>query len=78
MKGDNQVNSFDTQIQVEDLEMSEPIYYDTNVEEYITESDLFEEYEDYLDNPESENISFTQFINNCLTINNGTLERVGF
>ena len=78
MKGDNQVNSFDTQIQVEDLEMSEPIYYDINAEEYITESDLFEEYEDYLDNPESENINFAQFINNCLTINNGTLERVGF
>ena len=78
MKGDSQVNSFDTQIQVEELEMNEPIYYDTETEEYITESDLFEEYEDYLDSPESENISFAQFINNCLTINNGTLERVGF
>ena len=51
--------------------MNEPIYYDTETEEYITESDLFEEYESYLDNPESENISFAQFINNCLTINNG-------
>ena len=78
MKGGSQVNSFDIQIQVEDLEMNEPIYYDTETEEYITESDLFEEYESYLNNPESENISFAQFINNCLTINNGTLERVGF
>ena len=58
--------------------MNELIYYDIETEEYITESDLFEEYEGYLDSPESENISFAQFINNCLTINNGTLERVGF
>ena len=72
------MNSFNTQIKAEELEMNEPIYYDTETEEYITESDLFEEYEGYLDNPESENISFAQFINNCLTINNGTLERVGF
>lgn len=78
MKGDCQMNSFNTQIQTEELEMNEPIYYDTETEEYITESDLFEEYEGYLDSPESENISFAQFINNCLTINNGTLERVGF
>ena len=34
MKGDSQVNSFDTQIQVEELEMKEPIYYDINTEEY--------------------------------------------
>ena len=72
------MNNFNTQIQIEELEMNEPIYYDIEKEEYITESELFEEYEGYLDNPESENISFTQFINNCLTINNGTLERVGF
>lgn len=78
MKGDCQMNNFNTRIQIEELEMNEPIYYDTETEEYITESDLFEEYEGYLDNPESENISFAQFINNCLTINNGTLERVGF
>lgn len=78
MKGDSQVNNFNTQIQVEELEMNEPIYYDIETEEYVTESDLFEEYEGYLDNPESENISFAQFINNCLTINNGTLEKVGF
>ena len=77
MKGDSQVNSFDTQIQVEDLEMSEPIYYDTNAEEYITESDLFEEYEKYLDEGNYD-ITFAQYINDCLTVNGGTLERVGF
>ena len=77
MKGDNQVNSFDTQIQVEELEMKEPIYYDTRTEEYITESDLFEEYEKYLDEG-NYNITFAQYVNDCLTVNGGTLERVGF
>lgn len=71
------MNSFDTQIQVEELEMNEPIYYDTEHEYYITESDLFEEYENYLEE-NGEYITFSQFINNCLTINGGTLERVGF
>ena len=77
MKGDNQVNSFDTQIQVEELEMKEPIYYDTRTEEYITESDLFEEYEKYLDEG-NYGVTFIQYINDCLTSNGGTLERVGF
>ena len=77
MKGDSQVDSFNTQIQIEDLEMNEPIYYDTNTEEYITESDLKEEYEKYLDE-DNDYIRFSQFVNNCLTINGGTLERVGF
>ena len=66
------------QIQVEDLEMTEPIYYDTEKEEYITESDLREEYENYLDEEDTDFVTFSQFINNCLTINNGTLEKVGF
>lgn len=77
MKGDSQVNSFDTQIQVEELEMNEPIFYDISTEEYITESDLFEEYEKYLDEG-NYGVTFSQFINNCLTTNGGTLERVGF
>ena len=85
MKGDNQVNSFDTQIQVEELEMKEPIYYDTRTEEYITESDLFEEYEKYLFGEYEKyldegnyDITFAQYVNACLTVNGGTLERVGF
>ena len=57
--------------------MNEPIYYDTRTEEYITESDLFEEYEKYLDEG-NYGVTFSQFINNCLTTNDGTLERVGF
>ena len=77
MKGDSQVNSFDTQTQVEDLEMKEPVYYDTRTEEYITESDLFEEYEKYLDES-NDGVTFAQYINDCLTVNGGTLERVGF
>ena len=71
------MNSFNTQIQIEELEMNEPIYYDTNTEEYITENDLKEEYEKYLDE-DNDYIRFSQFINNCLVINGGTLERVGF
>ena len=71
------MNSFDTQIQVEDLEMNEPIFYDINTEEYINESDLFEEYEKYLDEG-NYGVTFAQYINDCLTANGGTLERVGF
>ena len=71
------MNSFDTQIQVEELEMNEPVYYDTRTEEYITESDLFEEYEKYLDES-NDGVTFAQYINDCLTANGGTLERVGF
>jgi hypothetical protein len=76
VKGDSQMDSFLTQIQVEELEMDEFVYYDINTEEYITESDLFEEYEKYLDEG-NYGVTFSQFINNCLTINGGTLERVG-
>lgn len=71
------MNSFDTQIQVEDLEMNEPIYYDIRTEEYITESELLEDYELYLDEG-NYGITFAQYINDCLTANGGTLERVGF
>lgn len=75
MKGDSQVNSFNTQIQIEELEMNEPIYYDANTEEYITEIDLRYAYEDYLDE-DNEFIELEDYVNN--RINNGTLERVGF
>lgn len=71
------MNSFDTQIQVEDLEMNEPIYYDIRTEEYITESELLEDYELYLDEG-NYGVTFAQYINYCLTANDGTLERVGF
>ena len=58
--------------------MDELIYYDTEREEYITERQLRNEYEDYLDEQDNDRISFAQFVNNCLVENNGTLERVGF
>lgn len=69
------MNSFDTQIQVEDFEMNEFAYYDRNKEEYITEIDLRYAYEDYLDE-DNEYIELEEYIDN--RINNGTLERVGF
>ena len=70
------MNSFDTQIQIEELEeMNKFDYYDTVKEEYITEIDLKYDYEDYLDE-DNEYIEFEEYIDN--RINNGTLERVGF
>lgn len=72
------MNSFNTQIQIEEIEMNEPIYYDIEREEYLTEKDLRNEYEDYLEEQDNDRITFEQFVNNCLTTNNGTLEKVGF
>lgn len=69
------MNSFDTQLQVEDFEMNEFTYYDRNKEEYITETDLRYAYEDFLDE-DNEYIELEEYIDN--RINNGTLERVGF
>lgn len=69
------MNSFDTQLQVEDFEMNEFTYYDRNKEEYITEIDLRYAYEDYLDE-DNEYIELEEYIDN--RINNGTLEKVGF
>lgn len=58
--------------------MNEPIYYDIVKEEYITESYLRNEYEIYLDNEDNDYIDFNEFVSNCLTINGGILEQVGF
>ena len=69
------MNSFDTQLQVEDFEMNEFVYYDIDKEEYITEIDLRYAYEDYLDE-DNEYIELEEYIDN--RINNGTLEKVGF
>lgn len=69
------MNSFDTQIQIEELEeMNKFDYYDTVKEEYITEMDVKYAYEDYLDE-DNEYIELEEYIDN--RINNGTLERVG-
>lgn len=69
------MNNFNTQIQIEELEMNEFVYYDTIKEEYITEIDLRYAYEDYLDE-DNEFIELEDYIDG--RINNGTLERVGF
>lgn len=53
-------------------------FYDIDSNQFITETELLEEFiEVSKANPtEYENITFGQYINNCLTINNGTLEEV--
>lgn len=71
------MNSFDTQIHIEELEiMNEKLFYDTKTEKYITESDLWNGYEDYLDKEDSDHISFEEFVDNLINID--ALEKVGF
>lgn len=55
------------------------LFKDVETGEYITESDLIEEFrKKILETPqEYEHITFEQYVNNCLTRNNGTLEEVG-
>lgn len=55
------------------------LFKDVETGEYITESDLLEEFgKKILETPqEYEHITFEQYMNNCLTRNNGTLEEVG-
>lgn len=55
------------------------LFKDIETGEYITESDLIEEFgKKILETPqEYEHITFEQYVNNCLTRNNGTLEEVG-
>ena len=55
------------------------LFKDIETGEYITESDLIEEFgKKILETPqEYEHITFEQYMNNCLTRNNGTLEEVG-
>lgn len=72
------MNSFNTYLQIEDLEMEDRIYYDIDTEDYITESDLRKRYIDFVDDENNEYISFSEYINNCLVINGGNLETVGF
>lgn len=53
-------------------------FFDTESREIISESELLEEFLRLAEeNPsEYENITFGQYFNNCLTINNGTLVEV--
>lgn len=54
------------------------MFKDIETGEYITESDLLEEFsKKILETPqEYKHITFEQYVNNCLTRNNGTLEEV--
>lgn len=53
-------------------------FFDTESHQFITETELLEEFiEVSMKNPtEYENVTFGQCLNNCLTINNGTLMEV--
>lgn len=53
------------------------MWIDTNTGEYITAVQLREEYEENRkNNPEEFNYSFEDYIQNCLTKNNGTLDEI--
>lgn len=53
-------------------------FFDTKTKEIISESELLEEFLRLAkENPtEYEDVTFGQYLNNCLTINNGTLIEV--
>ena len=53
-------------------------FFDTESREIISESELLEEFLRLAKESPSEygNITFGQYLNNCLTINNGTLEEI--
>ena len=49
-------------------------FYDFEQEKYVSETQLKAEYESLkAEDPEQYNYSFQHFINNCLSINNGSL-----
>lgn len=53
------------------------IFYDINTHEILTEVDLARELEELKkENHEHDNFTLEDYIINCLTINNGTLEEV--
>lgn len=52
-------------------------FYDINTEEVLTEEDLARELEVLkLEDNEHDGWTLEDYINNCLTINNGTLEEI--
>ena len=52
-------------------------FYDINTEEIVTEEDLARELEELkLEDHEHDDVILEDYINNCLTIHNGTLEEV--
>ena len=52
-------------------------FFDINTEEIVTEDDLARELEELKkEDHEHDDVTIEDYINNCLTINNGTLEEV--
>ena len=52
-------------------------FYDIETKEIVTEDDLARELEELKQSGfEHDDITLAQYINNCLTINNGTLEEI--
>ena len=49
-------------------------YYDIEQEQIVTREQLFVEYKELIESGNIETVTFEQYINNCLTRNNGTLE----
>lgn len=59
------------------MEKSERVFHDIESGEIVYESELLTEYFlNVLDDPETYNYTFEEYISNCLTRNNGTLEQV--
>lgn len=53
------------------------MFFDIESGEYITTEQLFSEYiENRKSNPDEYSYSFPEYVKNCLTVNNGTLEKI--
>ena len=53
------------------------LFYDVEQDEFVTVEQLEDEYNQFrLDEPENYDYPFSDYIENCLTKNNGTLEIV--
>ena len=53
------------------------MYFDIESNEIITTEQLYAEYMENLENlPEEFNYTFPEYIRNCLTNNNGSLEKI--
>lgn len=60
--------------------MKNRLWLDIETGELVTEAQLRREFIELQEDADSEygEVTFEQYINNCLTINNGTLERAAF
>lgn len=51
-------------------------FFDIESRETITESQLYSEYIENMKSGNYANVTFAEYVNNCLTINNGALEAI--